>query len=501
MPFEDAPGEKGYVTKLIEAVADKMGKSKQLQEFVNSYGGKALGWITDKVGEGLEEVVTGLLDPAIDWVTYDPDAKIDSLAEEFVGGFMLAMLMTGGEALIDNVNTTRTGKDYNLDKDTVQALLAEAKSVPQLQADPAETRRIYEALGLEAPATPETKNAGLAWQRPTGYNERTNLLLDTFLNADGSLEGGKDNGDFQGEARDTQASDAGAQAAPGDRSGVQEEVRRVSSDDNQIRDADGEGHGRLTVAEETQQVLQEHGITTHIISSEKWTHKQPAFTRNSEVYLRSDIPEEYRGMVAAHEITHVMRQVGYQQYLDFLKRTPSMCDTSSSSFRSLLQTIAENRKIDPFTSDLVKLSRLYDELNATVYGHIASGKVDGAMDAGLHSAFYDFDAYAAELRSIHEQFKRSRSPGNTQLNTGSAEGTESNPFGAVHSGQSGYSQLLDAYRNNPFPTAVDEYALLASAFPEENEDYFSVLGMETPESQEKAGRDPKQKKDVIGGRI
>ena len=354
------------------------------------------------------------------------------------------------------------------------------QAAAQARAEQAEMRRIYEALGLEAPGTMST---GLARRQQAGYNDRIDRLIDTFVND--TMEGEQGNGVFQGTNREDPTSDAGAQATVGDRSGVQERMRGISRDDGQIRDADGEGHGRLTVAEEEAQRLHENNITTHLVSSENWTHRQDAFTRNGEVYLRSDIPEKFRGMVAAHEITHAMKQLGYQPYLGFIERTPEMLDPSDINSRKLLQGIADDRDIDPLTASNKELLQLYDELNATVYGHIASGKVDKAMDAGLRSAFYDFDAYAAELRSIHEQFKRSQSPGNTQLNNHSAEGTENNPFGAVHSGQSGYSQLLEAYRNNPFPTAVDEYALLASAFPGEDVDYCSALGIEPQDSTKK----------------
>lgn len=104
MPLENAPGEKGYVTKAIEFLADKLGKSEALAAFNRTTGGKVLGWIYDKAGEGLEEVVTGLLDPIIDRMTYDKEAdwlpKLDQLADEFLGGMMLSLLMSGGEAVL-----------------------------------------------------------------------------------------------------------------------------------------------------------------------------------------------------------------------------------------------------------------------------------------------------------------------------------------------------------------------------------------------------------------
>ena len=51
--------------------------------------------------------------------------------------------------------------------------------------------------------------------------------------------------------------------------------------------------------------------------------------------------------------------------------------------------------------------RLYDEFNATLYGHIHSGKMGNLVEPLSH-VFYDFDAYAKELTELHERFKAAR---------------------------------------------------------------------------------------------
>jgi len=103
-PFEDVEGQKGYVTQIIEKAAEKLGKSDVLKTFNASTGGKVLNWLFDKTGEGMEEVITAVLDPLIEYVTYNPngsvDIKLEQLIEEFEGGVLLSLLMSGGEAAL-----------------------------------------------------------------------------------------------------------------------------------------------------------------------------------------------------------------------------------------------------------------------------------------------------------------------------------------------------------------------------------------------------------------
>lgn len=106
-PFEDS-ADKGYVTKLIERAASDLGGSDILKFLNDTTGGKVINWAFDKAGEGLEEVVTGVLDPMIDRITYDRTkdlATVDELTEEFIGGVLLSFLMEGGEAVISGLQS------------------------------------------------------------------------------------------------------------------------------------------------------------------------------------------------------------------------------------------------------------------------------------------------------------------------------------------------------------------------------------------------------------
>ncbi len=164
-----------------------------------------------------------------------------------------------------------------------------------------------------------------------------------------------------------------------------------------------------SVAYEEQQTAVDYGVPSFVVADAAWAENKngtPAFSVDGQIYFRETLPEKNRGMFAPHEITHVMRQVSYKPYLDFVERTPAMLDMSTLEARILLENSAKHRGIDLSGTALSEADRLklYDELNATLYGHISSGKMDGLNEV-LHQAFHDFDAYAKELGELHERFK------------------------------------------------------------------------------------------------
>ena len=136
----------------------------------------------------------------------------------------------------------------------------------------------------------------------------------------------------------------------------------------------------------------------------------PAFSAEGQIFLRENLPEVGRGTYVPHEATHVMKQVGYQPYLDFTQRVPDMLDLSSTEAHMLLNGVGEHRGIDLLDMTEEQAGILFDEVNATIYGSIAAG--DEVLLTYVRPAFQNFDAYAAELTQIHEQFKQER--GGTQ---------------------------------------------------------------------------------------
>ena len=170
-----------------------------------------------------------------------------------------------------------------------------------------------------------------------------------------------------------------------------------------------EGHtvepAKGSVAYAEQRTAVDYGVPSFVVADAAWAKNKgstPAFSVDGQIFFRETLPEKNRGMFAPHEVTHVMRQVGYKPYLDFVERTPTMLNMSDGMTRVLLNHVAEHQHT---TLENADPARLYDEFNATMYGHIAAGKADMFVDGPAAHVFHDFDAYAKELGELHERFK------------------------------------------------------------------------------------------------
>ena len=214
-----------------------------------------------------------------------------------------------------------------------------------------------------------------------------------------------------------------AQGEDGDRSGVSEGnggIRGVSDRFRGRRGLSSEEYRYPkesfitpqsgTVEAEELAKLTAYGVEGYVVKKSAWDKKAQATSNNGRVYIREGIDEDLRGVVAAHEVTHVMKQLQFQPYLDFIERTPDMINQASKYAQKILEHEAAHRGIDLFDMDAAQRNGLYDEVNATVYGHYAAGQIIGDVKAKFDDAFIDFDAYAKELSDIHEQFKAANAP-------------------------------------------------------------------------------------------
>lgn len=160
-----------------------------------------------------------------------------------------------------------------------------------------------------------------------------------------------------------------------------------------------------SVAYEEQQAAVKYGVPSFVVADAVWAKNKgstPAFSSGGQIFFRETLPEQNRGMITPHEVTHVMKQVGYKPYLDFVERTPEMLNMSDPVTRVLLDHIAKHQRTTIENADSL---RLYDEFNATIYGHIATRQTEMFTDGiGIH-VFHDFAAYAKELNELHERFK------------------------------------------------------------------------------------------------
>ena len=272
-----------------------------------------------------------------------------------------------------------------------------------------------------------------------------NIAASDNKNAAADRDRGKDEHNAeQRENRETEASGGeeetaagrhpGTQTETGDGRGVSEEVGGESGIRGETDDISGRLR-RLTnprlyyeedayvspqsgsVEEEEINTLKEYGIEGYVVKKSAWSRESPAHTVGGRVYFREGLSEELRGMFAPHEMIHIMDQLRYESYLDFIERTPDMINMSAHIAQDIFAKVEKHIKANMLKMqkqinsemadmDSDQLTELfYDEWNAIVYGHIAQGLTEEYKNK-LSEAFADFDAYAEELTSIHEQFKR-----------------------------------------------------------------------------------------------
>ena len=176
----------------------------------------------------------------------------------------------------------------------------------------------------------------------------------------------------------------------------------------------------------------EYGIKAYVIKKRVWNKYSfpgPITSRNGAIFMTNAIT---RTDYIQHEATHIMAQDGFEPYLDFLERTPEYVNMYSPKARDLLQKILEHvmRKKGADISELSDNDRLrlhfYDELNATLYGHIANGKTSGYDASGnylaLDEILIDLADYSSRMRALHEEYKRWKRSVKGGVETSAADG-------------------------------------------------------------------------------
>ena len=260
-------------------------------------------------------------------------------------------------------------------------------------------------------------------------NYQATVATEIDTNTDGGINNAEQRAEKEADdERRTDSSDSGSnkrtRSQDGDGRGVSEGIRRISIDDSGLR-----GRRELSQTEkafseesfitpkdgsveaiEAEKVTNEYGIECYVVKKSAWVKDAQAFAIDGQVYIKEGIDEKYRGAVAAHEVTHVMKQLQYQPYLDFIERTPDMLKMKADFSQYMMKRVSAHHGIDVFNMEDSQITDFYDEINATVYGHYAAGQIIGKFGERVNSAFYDFTAYINELSSIHEQFKKENAP-------------------------------------------------------------------------------------------
>ncbi len=157
-----------------------------------------------------------------------------------------------------------------------------------------------------------------------------------------------------------------------------------------------------------QRVINEYGVDCYVIKSDVWEsagHDAPAGAYKGKVYVSEDIDPELVTTLAPHEGSHIMKQLKFQPYLDFTDKVADMIDKSKVETQKLFEIISEHIGADVLGE--MDPGRFYDEMNASIYGFYKAGMMKSTGFGELVSeAFYDFDAYIAELDAMHEQYKQ-----------------------------------------------------------------------------------------------
>ena len=220
----------------------------------------------------------------------------------------------------------------------------------------------------------------------------------------------------EGEVQQDHAGGAGGNGQSAGEDGGYGDLRSVRGMSQGQRPVHAWAEGGLTVPEpgsvaesEAYIVQDEYNLPVFVVKSDIFNQNHataPAFSSRGQVFLREDLPESGRGDIGAHEAGHAMKQLGYQPYLDFIDRAPDFVDQSTREAGVLMEGAAQHLGINLFDMSEQDTVDLFDEINNMVYGAIHAGRTE--ILELVRPAFYDFDAYSAELTQIHEQFKQER---------------------------------------------------------------------------------------------
>ncbi len=191
-----------------------------------------------------------------------------------------------------------------------------------------------------------------------------------------------------------------------------------------------------TLEAEAKNELSKYSVEGYIVKKSVWDRDDPAFSNAGRIYIREGIEEKYRKKIIPHETTHVMKQLEYKPYLDFVEKTPDMINLYSERASRIINRAAKHKKIDLFAMTDSNIIDLYDEINAMVYCDYAAGNIKGKLLDICNEIFYDFDSYIKELSAIHEQFKKDNTAanGNEKSDIAEKDGQSGTPTTTEKSG-------------------------------------------------------------------
>ena len=349
------------------------------------------------------------------------EEAMDEIAADFTRN-----MMESGKLFEDFAKENRSGARKLLD--ALKAFIAKVKSM--FRSKTAQDRAAQDAYGK---SMDELEQCVALWQKAYDAAEKRAIMVTSRTTKEGALHEREGRADQEAYGR---GKGEGRTGGRGDDQNVRGRFSIAAGRYGEGDTAFGEKPYRTwvngglivpkegSVAYEEQKIAVDYKVPSFVVSDAVWdkNRKQgaaPAFSVRGQVYFRETMPEQNRGMLAAHEITHVMRQVNFAPYMDFVERTPEMLNMSDTVTRILLDHVAAHQGTTVETADP---RRLYDEFNATIYGHIAAGKTELFTSGVGTGVFHDFAAYTNELRELHEAFKNRAQKAKTAAREGDGEG-------------------------------------------------------------------------------
>lgn len=349
------------------------------------------------------------------------EEAMDEIAADFTRN-----MMESGKLFEDFAKENRSAAKKLLD--ALKAFIAKVKSLFRSKA--AQDRAAQDAYGK---SMAELEQCAALWQKAYDAAGKRAIMVTSRTTKEGALHEREGRADQEAYGR---GKGEGRTGGRGDDQNVRGRFSIAAGRYGEGDTAFGEKPYRTwvngglivpkegSVAYEEQKIAVDYKVPSFVVSDAVWdkNRKQgaaPAFSVRGQVYFRETMPEQNRGMLAAHEITHVMRQVNFAPYMDFVERTPEMLNMSDTVTRILLDHVAAHQGTTVETADP---RQLYDEFNATIYGHIAAGKTELFTSGVGTGVFHDFAAYTNELRELHEAFKNRAQKAKTAAREGDGEG-------------------------------------------------------------------------------
>lgn len=360
-------------------------------------------------------------------VTYDQEAKkvlqqyIDSgYGDQVASEWFSYDSKRGYRKQRQNVTWTTGVKEETTHGETAQSAVHDGGAVlePDLRGessgrllDGLAAQELQETAGAGDPADVLSGDGGYAGRpavrsdaerdergRSVGSGEGTHLRISSGeVNEQEATEDGTRQEEGSGRP---QKSAEGASAEAGDRS-------RVSEADGRNQEEVRQAYAGIRERRQVTKAAKEYGVSLTFVKAADWPAEQegnPAYTEDGKVFVHEDFPAHLADQLIPHEAAHVMCQQKFAPYLELLEKTPDMIDRASEGGGVLLQEAADHRKLDLFGALSDDADTLYDEVIALVSGVAVNDSESDILD-DLLDAFYDYDAFKAELKSAHEQFK------------------------------------------------------------------------------------------------